>query len=270
MSTSFTIGTDGGISAYRKMPKNPNENITAISATGTSNGILYTQLYKAATNVSAGPVNTQSLTADNATTYRMIGDNMGFISFNYVLSESADASLSIVFTDQGISDAITLYDSMGRGLLSTNGALHVAIGDTAINVDISLEDNIVINGKTSGNAPVAIAVNESGQLLTINTPQSISSVQSVYASATNLNADSATSTMDIGTTNRQINIRGQSSQLCTLKVQTSPTSDTFYDSIYNCIIKTANTNFNISVPTADRYIRLVPDIDTSLILSYTY
>jgi hypothetical protein len=164
---------------------------------------------------------------------------------------------------------VNLYDASGRALSSTNGALNVAIGDAVINVDISVQDNIVIHGKNSSSTATAVTVSDRGQVAT-TVGRNISSVQTLYSSATNVNADASTSTMDISLVSNQINIMGQSSKLCTLKVRTSPDSSNFYDSIYSFIIKNTGTNFKMSVPIYDRYVCLVPDVNTSLTLSYTY
>lgn len=163
---------------------------------------------------------------------------------------------------------VSMHDGSGNALTTTNGALNVYIGSSAINVDISVDDNIVVHGKTVSDAPVAVSVTTCGEVVTTN--PYINGPVELYSSATHVDADTSTSIMTIGANSRQVNIMGQSSQLCTLALETSPDNSTFYATSYSIIIKETDTGFYASVPSTGRYLYMIPDSDTSLTIKYTY
>ena len=127
---------------------------------------------------------------------------------------------------------------------------------------------IIVHGRTSSSSTAAIAVTASGEVIT--TSSYVSSPVQLYSSATHVDADSSTSTMTVGANSRQVNIMGRSSQLCTLKVMTSPDNTTYYDTIYNLIVRETDSDFYMSVPTFQQYLKMSPDADTSLTIKYTY
>jgi hypothetical protein len=265
--TSFTISTNGTDSAYRKVPKNSNDTSTIITASSTMDGVLYTELFRSANNTPSAPV-IHVLNAGDIVRYRVVGQNMEFIAFRLQLAEPAEASLTIGIEDHKVSDAVTLYDSAGRGLTSTNGALNVAISDTVINVDISVHDNMVIYGKNPKGESIPIAVNELGRVLTIpSSNDPVIDISTVYQQLTHVSTGTATDIIDTGTSCRHINLMGQSGQKCTLKVRSSPDQQKFYDTIYSCIV---NGSFSITIPPTSRYIQLVPNCDVSLSLKYYF
>jgi len=151
---------------------------------------------------------------------------------------------------------VILYDSSGTALSTTDGALNVYI------------EGAVIKGNTSDAVATTVAVTSCGELIT--TSPYITSPVTLYATATHLAEDSSSSVMTIDAHSRQINIMGQSSQLCELKVQTSPDDVVYYDTVYTILVKQTDTNFKMSVPVTERYIKLIPNIDTSLLLKYSY
>lgn len=176
----------------------------------------------------------------------------------------------VIRTDASGRIDVTLRDSSGNALTSSGGALNVALGNATINVDISLDDEIVIYGKTSGGEAKAVLVSSTGQVLTTSTAQSISSVNVIYASPTHVASGAQTDVMDATTLGRQINIMGRSSQLCDLQVVSSPDNSDYYNTIYAFLVKVVDNCFNFSVPITNRYVRLVPSADTSLTLNFTY
>lgn len=262
MPTSFTISTNGTDNAYRKIQKNPNDGTTIITATSTIDSILYTELFRSA-NVNPSQPIIHMLNAGETIRYRVASYNMEFIAFRLSLDSPAEATLSISMEDK-VPDAVTLYDSAGRGLISTNGALNVAICDTSINVDISVHDNMVMCGKTATGESIPIAVNEIGRVLTI--PSSpITSTNTIYQQLTHVSAETAIPSIDTGTSCNHINLMGQSKQKCIFKIRSSPDKEMFYDTIYSCV---TNGTFSITVPPTNRYIQLVPGSDVSLSLKY--
>jgi hypothetical protein len=151
---------------------------------------------------------------------------------------------------------VILYDSSGNALTTSNGALNVNI------------DNFVIQGNSSDGSATTVAVTNCGELITTS-PYMVGPV-TLYGTATHIAEDTSTSVMTVNVHSRQINLMGQSSQLCELKVQTSPDDTTYYDTIYTILVKQTDTNFKMSVPVTERYIKVVPSIDISLIMKYTY
>ena len=145
---------------------------------------------------------------------------------------------------------VVLYDSSGNALTTTDRVLDVNIKGI------------------SDDAAVAIAVSNCGELITTS-PYIVSPV-TLYGSATHIAEDASSGVMTVGTHSRQINLMGQSSQLCELRVQTSPDDATYYDTIFTILVKQTDTNFKMSVPVTERYIKVVPNTDISLIMKYTY
>lgn len=170
---------------------------------------------------------------------------------------------SVATSDVG-NYRILLTDTCGRSIVTTDS-------NYPLNITASAEtSNMVVYGTTTAGNKVSVAVSACGELLTNIQDTALTGPTSLYATATHVAADSSTSVIDIGTFSRQVNIMGQSSQLCSLKVQTSPDGTSYYDSIYTVLVKTVDTNFVQNVPSTERYIVLVPDADTSLTLKYTY
>ena len=229
-------------------------------------GTLYTELYKSSNNTPSTPT-IHILTADEPLRFRVTGPHMEFIAFRLVLEQPAVATLTISIEDK-VADAVTLYDSVGRGLTSTNGALNVAIADTMVNIDISVHDNMVICGKNPKGESIPIAVNESGRVLTSPSGSPpVANINTIYQQLTHVSAGDAIPTIDMGVSCRHINIIGQCQcqSPCTLKVRSSLEQHEFYDTIYSCIV---NGPFCIVIPPTSRYIQLVPDTDISLSLRY--
>lgn len=151
---------------------------------------------------------------------------------------------------------VILCDSSGTALTTSNGALNVNI------------DNLAIQGNSNDGSAVTIAVTNCGELITTS-PYMFGPI-TLYGIATHIAEDTSSSVMTINAHSRQINLMGQSSQLCELKVQSSPDDTTYYDTVYTILVKQADTNFKMSIPVTERYIKVVPNIDISLLLKYTY
>lgn len=194
--------------------------------------------------------------------YRVIRtDNSGQVIIsdgtNFTTS-AGTASVQIYGQDIGGVKVPVLTDASGRVILS----------EDTINVDISLDDKIVIHGTKADTNPVGLQATDNGSLITIARAEPIVGPYDVYASMTHISADTSTLTIVRNGASRVLNIMGQTQQTCELKVISSNDTVTYYDTIYSFVI--ANTNpFTFTIPITHDYVKLQPNTDISLILSYS-
>lgn len=142
-----------------------------------------------------------------------------------------------------------------------------------VTVTADICTNVVVYGTSTPMAEgskKALLTDASGRLHTISYPRDIVGPYSIYQNPTHVAADAQTSAMDLGAKGREINLMIKSTTPCTLKLRSSLDNITFYDTAYACVITTVNTNHLLTVPMPHRYGTLVPDVDVSMFLSYTY
>lgn len=161
MSTIFTLAANQN----RKLSKPPNNKVTIINVTSEHQGKIYTYLHKVTTGDSIGLPDIQNIVPNKELTYRIDSEGYGFVSFIFK-SDCPTATVKVKVKHMSEANSVTLFDSTGKGITTTNGALNVAISNATLNVDISMQDNIVVYGKTRTGQIRAILVDDEGRVIT--------------------------------------------------------------------------------------------------------
>lgn len=175
------------------------------------------------------------------------------------------------FTTSAGTASVQIYGQDGSGTkvpFLTDASGRVILSEDAINVDISLDDKIVIHGTKFNSDPVSLLATDYGELITIARAEPTIGPTDVYATMTHLDADSSTTMITRNGASRVLNIMGQTMQTCELKVITSNDMVNYYDTIYTFIIRDTNP-FTFTIPVTHYYVKLRPDTDISMTLSFS-
>jgi hypothetical protein len=182
-SEHFTLCIDNSFSITSTRSKKIADQSKIICATATVDGSLTITQLRSGSHTLVGTPIVASVFSGIKVCYRILGDMVSTLKFEYVVGTQTTASIDIMYHgDVATNDAITIFDSEGHGITAVAGALkttypsammtfnadalNVNITNAQINVDICVSDKVMVYGQDPDDidAQRPLEVNSDGNL----------------------------------------------------------------------------------------------------------